>query len=153
MTPLECAESMVAFFKEKLVEYDEQTEKEEGYNVYAGYLPLVTKRDEMKALCPAIVVRPLEVNDGEKETTVLMGVYVTTYDEDKKYGCNELYHLLEFLRFSLLANDPVKSKWAMMAGTMTTSVPDDQPYPQWWGRIDFAVYLPQPKRTNSDIFW
>ena len=152
MTPLECAEAMVLFFKEKLREYDEQTEKKEEYNVYVGYLPLVTKREEMKALCPAVVVRPLEVNDSEKETSVLMGVYVTTYDEDKKFGCNELYHILEFLRFHLLANNPTGRKWLLVPGTMTTSIPDEQPYPQWWGRIDFAIYLPQPKRNDSDIF-
>ena len=163
MTPWECAESLVDFFKEKLEEYAEklyeldeekQMENVRDYNIYAGYLPFVTKREDQKALCPAIVVRPLEVNDAEDATTVLMGIYVTTFDDkDMKFGCKELYHMLEFLRMQLLSSNPIKDKWEIVPGTMSTSIPDDQPFPQWWGRIDLAIYLSQPRRTHKAVVW
>lgn len=152
MTPLECAQGLAEFFRGKLVEYSEKTETKQEYKVYAGYLPYVQTRQEKKELCPAVVVRPLEVNDEEKESTILMGIYVTTYDEDMKVGCYELYHILEFLRYQLLTENPVADKWLVKNGTLSTSVPDDQPYPQWWGRLDFIIYIPQPKRVVSSIY-
>ena len=161
MTPWECAESLADFFKEKLKEYDEklyvhdeagQREESKEYNIYAGYLPYVTSRDDKKKLCPAIAVRPLEVNDTGSRSTVLIGIYVTTYDDkDMKTGCKELYHMLEFLRMQLLSNNPVRNKWEIVPDTMSASIPDEQPFPQWWGRIDMAVYIPQPRLTHKAV--
>ena len=154
MTPLECAQGIAAYLREQIAAYGEQNEtiasdtsgeSTETYHVYAGFLPYVKTRAEQKALCPAIVVRPLEVNDEAEESTTLLGVYVTTYDEDKEIGSYGLYHLLEFIRLRILEGDPIAEKWRIKPGTLTTSVPDDQPYPQWWGRLDFAVYIPKPR--------
>ena len=163
MTPWECAESLVEFFKKKLEEYAEKLyeldeeariENVRDYNVYAGYLPFTTKREEQKKLCPAIVVRPLEVNDTEEASTVLIGIYVTAFDEkDLRFGCKEVYHMLEFLRMQLLSSNPAEEKWQIVPGTMSTSIPDEQPFPQWWGRIDLAIYLPQPRRTHKAVIW
>lgn len=151
-TPLECAYGLANFFQEKLAEYCERNEAAENFNVYVGYLPLATRNEEKKTLCPAVVIRPLEVNDGENESSVIMGVYVTTYDNDKKFGCLGLYHVIEFLRFQLLINNPVNDKWRIIPGTLSTSIPDEQPWPQWWARLDFAINIMQPKRVINEIF-
>ena len=152
MTPLECAQGIAEFLRGKIVDYEELVESTDGeekenYNVYAGFLPYAANRQEQKKLCPAIVVRPLEVNDKKDDSTVLLGIYVTTYDEHKEIGCYGLYHLLEFVRFHLLACNPAAGKYFIEPGSMTTSVPDEQPFPQWWGRIDFSVYLEQPENS------
>lgn len=153
MTPLEVAGGISDFIKEKLAEYSDKNEIEtrdgtdiasEPYHVYVGFLPYVQTQEERKKLCPAIVVRPLEVNDEKDASKVILGIYVTTYDENMTVGCYGLYHILEFLRFHLLAQNPVANRFMLEPGSLTTSIPDEQPYPQWWGRLDFAVYIEQP---------
>ena len=104
----------------------------------------------MKKNCPAIVIRPLMIEDGEKHTLARMVIYAVVYDDDKRTGCESLYHLLEFMRFHLLTGNPVNEQYEIKLkedDAMETFVPDDQPYPFWEGRMDFAVYLEQPSRS------
>ena len=67
MTPLECAEGIAEFLKEKFTAYQEYCEGrpenifssvDTDVNVYAGFLPRANNRADQKKLCPAVVVRP-----------------------------------------------------------------------------------------------
>ena len=71
--------------------------------------------------------------------------------EAEKGGAESLYHVLEFLRFSLLSKNPIKNRWQIAGGELETSIPDEQPYPKYWGRIDFDVILPIVKNPRNDI--
>ena len=155
-TPVGCAEEIAAFLNGKFKEYDE---KEPGtgreYRAYAGFLPVRSKTGEMRENCPFIAVRPVQVVDGREHTLARMAVFVTTYSEDTMHGCDLLYHILEFIRSRLLAGNPVAGRYQIRLegdGTMETYVPDEQPYPFWQGRMDFAVYLEQP-RTSKLTEW
>ena len=153
MTPLGCAEGIVDFIKERLEANDELTNSgEKQYKVYTGFLTIGMSRSEIKDLAPAIIVRPTEVTDGEQETVAVIGIYITDYDEDRVEGCKTLFHIMEFLRFELLTNNPIRMKYNIKSGSMISSLPDEQPYPQWWGSIHFEVNLPQPKRNFSEVF-
>lgn len=101
-------------------------------------------------MCPAVVLRPELIEDGKEDTRVTIIAYVTVYDEDMKYGSDRLYHLLEFMRFILLSENPVENKWQIADG-MKTTIPDEQPYPQWFGMLEFDVFLPQPIWTSKNI--
>ena len=151
-TPWGAAKTIAAFMNKK---FDEYSEKEPAtgkpYGVYAGFLPIADKAAEMQKLCPAIVIRPLIIIDGEKETLAKMVIYAVVFDADKKTGCESLYHLLQFMRYHLLSNNPINDSYQIKLTedeTMETFIPDEQPFPFWEGRIDFAVYLEQPSNTS-----
>ena len=149
--PWACAVDIAGFLNGKLREYDEKEYDKNGagkeYTAYAGFLPVRQRAADMKENCPFIAVRPVQVVDGEKESLAGMAIFVTTYDEDPMLGCESLYHILEFLRFHLLEGNPILEKYQVQLegdGIMETYIPDEQPYPLWQGRMDFAVYLEQP---------
>jgi len=159
MTPMGCAMGIADYLTDYFRQHEEFSDLnqpgqesrivkwDKPVSVYAGFLPLAQTRQEQDELCPAVVIRPTEVNDRENETLVTMAAIVTTLDADKKQGCLSLYHLLEVVRFSLLTEQTVAGKYLLQDGEMRTVVPDQQPYPQWWGEIDFKIYLPQPERN------
>jgi hypothetical protein len=124
----------------------------EPINVYAGYLPYTTKKTASK-LCPAIAVRPSMVADDENETVVTIDVYVSTYDEDMLFGAESLFHIVERIRHELLSKNPATAKWNIKPGTMKITIPDEQPYPQWLGLVEFGVYLPQPENHSFINDW
>lgn len=152
-TPWGAANTIAAFLNEKFKEYDEK-EPATGnpYGVYAGFLPRAGKAEEMKKLCPAIVIRPLMIEDGHKHTLARMVIYAVVFDADKQVGCESLYHLLQFMRFHLLTNNPIDKSFEIKLtedDTMETFIPDEQPFPFWEGRMDFGVYLEQPSNTTA----
>lgn len=151
-TPWGCAKDIAKFLDEKLKEYDEK-EPATGnpYGVYAGFVPKAEKAADMKKLCPAIAIRPLMIEDGHKRTLGKMVIYAVVFDPDKNTGCESLYHLLQFMRFHLLANNPIKKQYQIKLteeDAMETFIPDEQPFPFWEGRIDFPVYLEQPSNAS-----
>ncbi len=158
MTPMGAAMEIAEYLTRYFTEHEEYSNLDqpgqEGravkqgkpVSVYAGFLPLAQTRQEQEELCPAVVIRPTEVQDGSNETLVTMAAIVTTLDTDKRIGCMSLYHLLEIVRFILLSERTIAGRYLLQDGTMRTVVPDQQPFPQWWGEIEFKVFLPQPER-------
>ena len=151
-TPWGAAKTIAAFLSEAFKDCDEKEPATgNSYGVYAGFLPRADKAAEMKKHCPAIVIRPIMVEDGGKHTLARMVIYAVVYDDDKRTGCESLYHLLEFMRFHLLTGNPIGRKYEIKItedDAMETFIPDDQPYPFWEGRMDFGVYLEQPSNTK-----
>jgi hypothetical protein len=165
MTPLECAEGITAFIRRRVQECGEnlRTIREDGtetideIKVHTGFLPRAATKAEIVKLCPAIIVRPESVSDEEERTVAHIILYVTTFDADMTNGYVSLYHLLEWLRQQLLTFNPIpnekgQEKWKIVDGTMKNSVPDDQPFPQWWGYIECDIYLPQPQTNYTLTF-
>lgn len=159
MTPLDVARGLSAYTADCIKQYDEtlrvidaaaESSSSTDVRVYAGFLPRASSRKEMQELCPAIVFRPEEVTDSADSSTVSIVSYVTVYDEDKQYGADVLFHYLEFLRMMLLSQNPINDKW-FISGGLKCTVPDEQPFPQWIGVIEFEVYIDQPKKTQSTI--
>ncbi len=158
MTPMGCAQGIADFLTDYFAEHEEYSSLDQpgqesrivkwdkSVSVYAGFLPLAQTRQEQDDLCPAVVIRPTEVQDKDDETLVTMAAIVTTLDTDKKVGCLSLYHLLEVTRLALLSDRTIAGKYLIQDGSMRTVIPDQQPFPQWWGEIEFTVYLPQPER-------
>ncbi|MES9636728.1 hypothetical protein [Megasphaera elsdenii] len=148
MTPIDVLEDLRDFLAKKIKERNELAEADKNIRCFMGFLPKAITPQTKEALCPAVVVGYAGVIDRADESVVSVVISAITRDEDMIHGANELFHLLEFIRFCLLSANPVCDKYDVKGGTMETSVPDEQPYPQWWGRIDFEVYIPQPTRPN-----
>lgn len=162
MTPLQCADGIAYFLKQKIAEYSEDgrfiaedgTERIEKVNVFSGFMPRTSAREAKEKLCPAIVVRPENVIDGTDTSLVRLLINVTTFDDSMFNGHIFLYHLLEWIRLQLLATNPVpdkngKERWLIKQGSVSTNIPDEQPFPQWWGYIECDIYLPQPETSHA----
>lgn len=163
MTPLDCAKGLADYLREQFKVYSETatytmngTETRKPVDVYAGFLPRASRREDMQALCPAIVLRPDTVEDGAEGSSVSLVAYATVYDEDMRRGSDSLYHMVELIRFLLLSENPVCDRWQIKPG-MKITVPDDQPFPQWLGVVEFEVILPEPiwtpRSINGEVLW
>lgn len=159
MTPLDVSRGIASYFKDCIKEYDEflssvnaetKEETRKDVKVYSGFLARKTRRQDIIDLCPAIVVRPQTFKDGKEDSRVAIAVFVTVFDEDMERGCETLFHFMDFVRMMLLLENPIRDKWFIADG-LEGVVPDEQPFPQWIGVIEFEVYIPQPKRYNSMI--
>ncbi|WP_295157136.1 hypothetical protein [Selenomonas sp. AE3005] len=155
MTPLDCARTITSFLKRACQEYDEVTTKHNGkedkepISVHTGFLPKCNSAAAMREQCPAVVVRPSTIHDGEEDSTVGIVVYVTVYDDDKQYAGDTLFHLLEFIRMRLLSENPIEN--AFVAPGMKVTVTDEQAYPMWLGFFEFDVYVQQPKKYRPEL--
>lgn len=143
MTPYECAADVVEFLKSKL-------EIGESGQIYVGFLPRIDKAKDAWKRCPSIAVRASDVDDEKEGSTARILIYVLTYDEDMIYGSQSLSHILEKIRYEILANNPISDEWWLELGNggMHSSIPDEQPFPYWWGVIEMIVAIPQPQNNK-----
>lgn len=152
MTPLDVSDGIAKYLMNELRKLNENSDvTERPIRVWSGFLPRVDKNEDKRKLCPAVVVHPYAVSDADS-STVGITVLVTTYDEALTNGHVGLYHLLEVVRERLLSDNPVALKYEIKENTINTTIPDDQPYPQWVGYLEFEVYIPVIRRNLNKIF-
>ena len=152
MTPLDVSDGIAKYLMNELRKLNENSDvAERPIRVWSGFLPRVDKNEDKRKLCPAVVVHPYSVSDADI-STVGITVLVTTYDEALTEGHVGLYHLLEVVRERLLSDNPVALKYEIKENTINTTIPDDQPYPQWVGYLEFEVYIPVIRRNLNKIF-
>ena len=152
MTPLDVSDGIAAYLMDELRKLNKTSDVTAStIRVWSGFLPRVDNNADLHKLCPAVVVRPYSVNDADS-STVGITVLVTTFDEALTKGHVGLYHLLEVVRERLLSNNPVALKYEIKENTVNTTIPDDQPYPQWVGYLEFEVYIPVIRRNLNKIF-
>lgn len=152
MTPLDVSDGIAAYLMNELGKLNETSDVTTStIRVWSGFLPRVDNNADLLKLCPAVVVRPYSVNDADS-STVGITVLVTTFDEALTKGHVGLYHLLEVVRERLLSDNPVALRYEIKDNTVNTTIPDDQPYPQWVGYLEFEVYIPVIRRNLNKIF-
>lgn len=152
MTPLDVSDGIAKYLMNELRKLNENSDvTERPIRVWSGFLPRVDKNEDKRKLCPAVVVHPYSVSDADS-STVGITVLVTTYDKALTEGHVGLYHLLEVVRERLLSDNPVALKYEIKENTINTTIPDDQPYPQWVGYLEFEVYIPVIRRNLNKIF-
>lgn len=152
MTPLDVSDGIAKYLMNELRKLNENSDvTERPIRVWSGFLPRVDKNEDKRKLCPAVVVHPYSVSDADS-STVGITVLVTTCDEALTEGHVGLYHLLEVVRERLLSDNPVALKYEIKENTINTTIPDDQPYPQWVGYLEFEVYIPVIRRNLNKIF-
>lgn len=152
MTPLDVSDGIADYLMNELRKLNENSDvTDRPIRVWSGFLPRVDKNEDKRKLCPAVVVHPYSVSDADS-STVGITVLVTTYDEALTEGHVGLYHLLEVVRERLLSDNPVALKYEIKENTINTTIPDDQPYPQWVGYLEFEVYIPVIRRNLNKIF-
>lgn len=152
MTPLDVSDGIAKYLMNELRKLNENSDvTERPIRVWSGFLPRVDKNEDKRKLCPAVVVHPYSISDADSSTVGITAL-VTTYDEALTEGHVGLYHLLEVVRERLLSDNPVALKYEIKENTINTTIPDDQPYPQWVGYLEFEVYIPVIRRNLNKIF-
>ena len=143
MTPFSCAKEIAEYLKGVLKVGD-------AGRIYAGFLPKIDKISDAYKRCPAIAIRPIDIDDAKDVSTAIMAIYVVTFDDDVECGSEALYHLIESIRFELLSNNPIKNRWLIDLNekSLHTSIPDEQFYPYWVAVLDFAVRISQPSNKK-----
>lgn len=167
MTPLMLANGLKDFITARMAHYDDTTVDNEQYtaaargyianpkeiNVYALAEPIVkTSAEKREQQMATIVIRPYSVEDGEDNTLVKVAISVMLRSDDMEYGIAELYHIVGFLRHELLAHNPVAMKWYMRPGSLVTTIPIEQSYPNWLGVLECEFYLPQAEYVPPNVY-
>lgn len=154
MTPFDVAYGLAEELKADMHEYEERLGASgtvcSHCQVYAGFLPKANNVEDMKKLCPAIAVRPQTILDEKEQSTASIVIFVSVYDKSYRNGSMSLFHILEFVRARLLMTNPVSNKYWIQPG-MRTTIPDNQPWPQWLGAIEFDVMIPRAASTSGPL--
>lgn len=133
MTIIESMENVAAYIKEAVAEYSaEQASGRKKIEVYAGFPPVRTSRDETP---PCVYCVPTEVNDsaeGASDVKIMIGISV--YDADKDTGGRALYNLAEHIRQALLKKRILGGRNRLIL-PLKTEIPTEQPFPEWVGVI------------------
>lgn len=146
-----CATEVAVLLTDQLKEVAPTDDKLAGRRIkaYAGFLPRTRSVTDKQKLNPAISVRPVKVVDSLNEgSTVELQIILTVYNasEDFDNSHEELYHYLECMRQALLTNPIIASKY-ILKYPVETGIPEEQPYPEWWGymKLIYSVQTPVKK--------
>lgn len=150
MTPIDCADNLVKLLSESFSNYAAADTRvaTNGVTIRAGFLPKTSTAEEKRKQCPSIIVRPVEVTDADNGSIINLEVLFVNYDEDKSKGHLELYHMLERARQTILKNRIVNRRNRLVL-PIKTVVPEEQPYPQWWGYMVLQYTIGQPQEIMN----
>lgn len=133
MTIVESMENVAAYLKEVVTEYSaKQASGRKKIEVYAGFPPVRTSRDETPSCVYCV---PTEANDGaDGASNVKLMIGLSVYDADKDSGGRSLYNLAEHIRQALLKKRTLGGRNRLIL-PLKTEIPTEQPFPEWVGVI------------------
>ena len=161
MTPMQCAKDTAKWLNDYFehvdlaLDYANTAKPDKGVKrirCYAGFAPYVTNRADAATYFPVVAVRVFDVVDDEDESVVTLRMYVGTYDSDMLLGSEWLMNILETIRYALNTAKAINNQYFVRKDKkIETHVPDEQPYPQWWGYLDVRVNIPQPMPEYEEM--
>ncbi len=133
MTIIESMENVAAYLREAVREYSaKQKSGRKKIEVYAGFPPVRTSRDETPSCVYCVATETNDGADGASDVKIMIGISV--YDEDKASGGHSLYNLLEHIRQALLKKRTLGGRNRLLL-PLKTEIPTEQPFPEWVGVI------------------
>lgn len=149
MTPIEVMECIADYIREQVAEYSTQQKKGlVPVIVYAGYPPIPDNATEKESFIYVLVTSWTDKVDGDFSTAkVELGFSI--YDDDKKDGAYSLYNLLEHVRQAMLRKRLIDGRTSLVL-PIKGEVVDNQPWPQWQGRIEATYTMGQPTEEELD---
>lgn len=111
--------------------------------VIAGYLPQkkATQKQDIPDF-PYVIVRFLKDNDTQELSQVRVKIIVGTYSEDAQNGWRDTLNILTRVKQELLAQ-PVFGGSFLVNRPIETELPEEQPFPEWYGMLTLNVTVPQ----------
>lgn len=151
MTIVELMDNLAEFLKPAVKDYS--TKQKAGtvpVNVYAGFPPVRTKAAEKESFIYVLVLSSTDASDNNA-STAKVEIGFSIFDEDKTDGWRSLYNLMEHIRQYLLKYR-IALERARLELPLKTEIVDDQPFPQWQGKItaDYTIWQPYEEGINYD---
>ncbi len=152
MTTVELMENLAEFLRVVIAEYS--TQQKAGtvpIEVYPGYMPIKTSADETASCVYALVTAAEDRRDDDfSSATVEIGFSI--YDDDTADGWRSLFNVMEHVRQAMLKQRTV-AKRNRLALPLKLEIPEEQPFPQWQGRITATYSIGQPveEEVNFDF--
>jgi hypothetical protein len=112
--------------------------------VVAGWLPAKTPDGEE---FPFVIVRLRTGTDGDEDARATADLLIGTYS-DTDDGFADVLLLIDAIRDSL-GSTPVVGDCFECVPPLTWELLDEQPRPQWFGRVTATFVVPRPQRTDG----
>lgn len=149
MTPINLMDRLAAKLQTLMDDYT--TEQPSGtlpIKVYPGYFPVRTDASEINSALYVLVKQVMD-EEGNKESSAVVEIGFSIYDEDPLHGWRSLFNVLEHVRQYLLKNRIIDKKhWLQLP--VETIVFDDQSqaWPQWRATITTKYTISQPEEEG-----
>lgn len=155
MSPIECAQAVADFIRNECIQdyvppqFTCTPPKKEPITytpeivVRHGFLPKTVTAAEKAKQTYNVVVRPVEIIDSvdtKSPSSIELQILVQTYDDDVTQGHLGLYHIMELIRQGIMRTRTIGEYRS--SGELKTEIPEEQPFPRWWGYmlIKFDLY-------------
>lgn len=154
MTTVELMENLAGFLRKELREYSmakksaDVFDDESKVEVYAGWPPILTTGTEKSSLVYCLVTEWTDASDGDM-STAKVEIGFSIQDNDKAKGQFTLFNLMEHVRQAMLKKRTVNEKHRLILPVQGV-VRDEQPFPQWQGKIIASYTLGQPVEEEFD---
>ena len=143
MTTMELMKNLKEYLAQVVKNYDaQQKEKTIPIAVYEGFPPIRTTAEENASFIYCLVINWEDSsNDSLSDAKVEIGFSI--YDEDTRDGWRSLFNIMEHVRQALL-KQRIIARRNMLVLPIQGEILDEQPYPQWQGKITTKYTIGQP---------
>lgn len=143
MTTMELMENLAAFLRGAVSEYTAQTKEGTApVEVYAGYPPIRTKPGQSPSFIYALVTS-FQDEEGNKLSSAAVEIGFSIADDDPRDGWRSLTNIMEHVRQAMLKKRTIANKHRLEL-PIKGEIADNQPFPQWQGRITARYTIGQP---------
>lgn len=150
MTTVELMDNLAEFLKIVVKDYStKQKEDNLPVEVYAGYPPIRTKASELSSFI-YVLVTSFEDKAEPNLSTAKVEIGFSIYNSDTTQGFLSLYNLMEHVRQYVLKQRTIAEKHRIIL-PVKGEVVDEQPFPQWQGKITTEYTIGQP--TEEELYW
>lgn len=154
MTPIGLMNELAKFLQDTLKDYStQQTTGNLPILVYPGYPPIPDTAVEKNSYLYVLVVETNDEEDDSKMSTAKVEIGFSIYDADQTDGWRTIYNVMEHVRQALLKKRFIAMKHRLEL-PLKGVVPDEQPFPQWYGKLiaTYTIGQPQEEGINYDDF-
>ena len=144
MTITETMDNVAAYLRPVLEQYN--TEQPSGtlpVKVYAGFPPVRTSASERESFVYALVLSAAD-NDDDDLSTATVEIGCSIYDSDPTDGWRALANVMEHIRQALLTHRTIAHGRNRLELPLKLEIIDEQPYPQWQGKLTATYTIGQP---------
>lgn len=147
MITVELMDNLAAYLRQVVKEYDtQQPSGKLPVEVYAGWPPIRGSSQEQASFIYALVIKT-EDKPGNEYGQATVEIGFSIYDEDSTDGWRSLFNLMEHVRQALLKQRCLACRNRLELPLKGVIV-DDQPYPQWQGKIEAIYTIGQPSEEG-----
>lgn len=152
MTPIIMLDRLVEHLQSITENFEMQTNIlgiKKAPQVVAGYLS--EKKPAQKQEVPDypyVIVRFLKDDDDNEGAAARVKIIVGTYSQDAQDGWRDPLNILTRIKQELLAR-PVFGESFRVEKPIETEMPEEQPYPEWWGSLTLNVIMPQMEEEGG----